>query len=108
MADSQVTHTEDALPEEDWRVAHARIEEKLRRNTQIQKGWKSMSSTTLVDAASSLCERDAPPPTSEELVWLRDNLVEHQQAVGKLIELIESLLQSTASASKSESSELSD
>ncbi len=108
MADSQVTHTEDAIASEDWRVAHARIEEKLRRNAQIQKGWKSMSSTTLVDTAKSLCERDAPPPTPEELLWLRDNLIEHQQAVGKLIELIESLLQSTASASQSESSELSD
>lgn len=107
MTDSQVTQTEDALPEEDWRVAHARIEEKLRRNAQIQKGWKSMSSTTVVDAASSLCERDAPPPTAQELLWLRDNLVEHQQAVGKLIELIESLLQSVSSADQSESSELS-
>ncbi len=107
MADSQVTHTEDALPEEDWRVAHARIEEKLRRNAQIQKGWKSMPPTTLVDAAKLLCEGDAPPPTPEELVWLRDNLIEHQQAVGKLLELIESLLQSTASTSQSESSDLS-
>lgn len=108
MADSQMTHTENALPEEDWRVAHARIEEKLRRNAQIQKGWKSMSSTTLIDAAKSLCEPDAPPPTPEELLWLRNNLIEHQQAVGKLIELIESLLQSTASASESQSSECSD
>lgn len=108
MADSQVTHTEDALPEEDWRVAHAGIEEKLRRNAQIQKGWKLMSSTTLVDAAKSLCEPDAPPPTAQELLWLKDNLVEHQQAVGKLIELIESLLQSVSNADQSESSELSD
>ena len=108
MADSQVTQKDDALPAEDWRVAHARIEEKLRRNAQIQKGWKSMPPTTLIDAAKSLCERDAPPPTTEELLWLRDNLILHQQAVGKLIELIESLLQSTASAAESESSELSD
>ncbi|HEY9602572.1 MAG TPA: hypothetical protein V6C85_13235 [Allocoleopsis sp.] len=108
MADSQVTQKDDALPAEDWRVAHANIEEKLRRNAQIQKGWKSMSSTTLVDAAKLLCDPDAPPPATEELLWLRDNLISHQQAVGKLIELIESLLQSTASASKSESSELSD
>jgi hypothetical protein len=108
MTDSQVTHTEDALPEEDWRVAHARIEEKLRRNAQIQKGWQSMHPTTLVDAAKFLGKPDAPPPTAQELLWLRDNLVEHQQAVGKLIELIESLLQSVSSADQSESSELSD
>ncbi len=108
MTDSQVTQTEDALPEEDWRVAHARIEEKLRRNAQIQKGWQSMHPTTLVDAAKFLGKPDAPPPTAQELLWLRDNLVEHQQAVGKLIELIESLLQSVSSADQSESSELSD
>ncbi len=108
MTDSQVTQSEDALPEEDWRVAHARIEEKLRRNAQIQKGWPSMHPTTLVDAAKFLGEPDAPPPTAQELFWLRDNLVEHQQAVGKLIELIESLLQSVSSADQSESSELSD
>ena len=108
MADSQVTHTDDTPPAEDWRVAHARIEEKLRRNAQIQKRWKSMNPTTLVDAASSLGEPDAPPPTFEELLWLKDNLLEHQQVVEKLIELIESLLQSVASASESESSELSD
>ena len=108
MTDSQVTQSEDALPEEDWRVAHARIEEKLRRNAQIQKGWQSMHPTTLVDAAKFLGKPDAPPPTAQELLWLRDNLIEHQQAVGKLIELIESLLQSVSSADQSESSELSD
>ena len=108
MTDSQVTQSEDALPEEDWRVAHARIEEKLQRNAQIQKGWQSMHPTTLVDAAKFLCKPDAPPPTAQELLWLRDNLVEHQQAVRKLIELIESLLQSVSSADQSESSELSD
>lgn len=108
MADSQVTQKDDAPPAEDWRVAHARIEEKLRRNTQIQKSWKSMPPTTLVDAAKALCEPDAPPPTPEELVWLRDNLIEHQQAVGKLVELIELLLQSAGSASELKSSESSD
>ena len=51
-----------------------------------------MDSATLVDAAKLLCESDAPPPTPEELRWLRDNLLEHQQAVEKLIKLIESLL----------------
>jgi hypothetical protein len=35
MTDSQVTQKDDALPAEDWRVAHAGIEEKLRRNAQI-------------------------------------------------------------------------
>ena len=107
MADSQVTQKDDAPPAEDWHVAHARIEEKLRRNAQIQKRWKSMHSATLVDAALSLCEPNAPPPTLEELVWLKDNLIEHQHAVAKLLELIESLLH-IAKASESESSERSD
>jgi hypothetical protein len=49
-----------------------------------------------------------PPPTTEELLCLRDNLIEHQQAVEKLLGLIESLLQAVATASQSESSELSD
>jgi hypothetical protein len=108
MTDSQVTQKDDALPAEDWRVAHARIEEKLRRNAQIQKGWKSMPPATLIDAAKLLCNGDAPPPTTEELLWLRENLIEHQQAVGKLVELIEFLLQSAGSASESKSSELLD
>ncbi|MEQ8997482.1 MAG: hypothetical protein RID53_13395 [Coleofasciculus sp. B1-GNL1-01] len=81
-----------AIPEEDWRVAHTRIEEKLRRNAQTQKGWTLMDSATLVDAAKLLCESDAASPTPEELRWLRDNLLEHQQAVEKLIKLIDSLL----------------
>jgi hypothetical protein len=105
MTDSQVTQKDDALPAEDWRVAHAEIEEKLRRNAQIQKGWKSMPPATLIDAAKLLCNGDAPPPTTEELLWLRENLIEHQQAVGKLVELIEFLLQSAGSASESKSSE---
>jgi hypothetical protein len=108
MTDSQVTQKDDALPAEDWRVAHAGIEEKLRRNAQIQKGWKSMPPATLIDAAKLLCNGDAPPPTTEELLWLRENLIEHQQAVGKLVELIEFLLQSAGSASESKSSELLD
>ena len=108
MTDSEVIYREDTPDQEDWRVAHARIEEKLRRNAKIQQQWNSSRPTTLVDAAKSLCDRNAPPPTPEELVWLRDNLIEHQQAVGKLIELIEFLLQSATSTSESKSSQLSD
>ena len=108
MSDSQVTPTEDSPTKEDWRVTHAGIEEKLRRNAQIQKGWKSMAPATLIDAAKLLSDPDAPPPTTEELLWLRENLIEHQQAVEKLLGLIESLLQSVATASESESSGLSD
>jgi hypothetical protein len=92
MADNPITQQDDTIPEEDWRVAHTRIEEKLRRNAQTQKGWTLMDSATLVEAAKLLCESDAPPPTAEELRWLRDNLLEHQQAVEKLIKLIDSLL----------------
>jgi hypothetical protein len=92
MADNPITQQDYTIPEEDWRVAHTRIEEKLRRNAQTQQGWKLMDSATLVDAAEFLCESDAPPPTPEELRWLRDNLLEHQQAVEKLIKLIDSLL----------------
>jgi hypothetical protein len=108
MSDSQLTPTEDTRTEEDWRVAHTEIEEKLRRNAQIQNGWKSMPPATVIDAAKLLCDPDAPPPTTEELLCLRDNLIEHQQAVEKLLGLIESLLQAVATASQSESSELSD
>ncbi|MEQ9233416.1 hypothetical protein [Coleofasciculus sp. E2-BRE-01] len=92
MADNPITQQDYTIPEEDWRVAHTRIEEKLRRNAQTQKGWTLMDSATLVDAAKLLGESDAPPPTPEELRWLRDNLLEHQQAVEKLIKLIDSLL----------------
>jgi hypothetical protein len=67
-----------------------------------------MPPATLIDAAKLLCNGDAPPPTTEELLWLRENLIEHQQAVGKLVELIEFLLQSAGSASESKSSELLD
>ena len=53
MTDSEVIYMEDTPDQEDWRVAHARIEEKLRRNAEIQQQWNSTRPTTLIDAAKS-------------------------------------------------------
>jgi hypothetical protein len=47
-------------------------------------------------------------PNTLPLQPAKENLIEHQQAVGKLVELIEFLLQSAGSASESKSSELLD
>ncbi|HEY9632137.1 MAG TPA: hypothetical protein V6D14_01940 [Coleofasciculaceae cyanobacterium] len=85
--------TNGAPIEDDWRARYARMSEQIRRTDEIQKRWRSMPPTTLVDAAKALCDRDAPPPTTEELLWLKENLIQHQQSVEKLIQLIEALLE---------------
>jgi hypothetical protein len=105
-----MTDTNNAPSGEDWRSAHARMWERIRRTDEIQKSWRSMRPATLLDASRALCDseallrlrkhgaeqqsadRDAPPPTTEELLWLKENLIEHQQSVEKLIQLIEALL----------------
>jgi hypothetical protein len=79
----------DSSPVEDWRVRDAQIEEKLRR---LQENRRAPRPTTLVDAARALCDVDAPPPTTEELIWLKEKLLEHQQSVERLVQLIETLL----------------
>jgi hypothetical protein len=84
----------DSTPVEDWRVREARIEEKLRR---LKENRRSPRPSTLIDAARALCDVDAPPPTTEELIWLKEKLSEHQQSVERLIQLIEALLDSNTS-----------
>jgi hypothetical protein len=86
--------TNDTPVEDDWRARYARMREKICRTDEVQKSWQSMPPTTLVDAAKVLCDRDAPPPTREELLWLKENLIQHQHSVEKLIQLIEALLSS--------------
>lgn len=75
----------------EWEEWKARVDERLRRTDEIQKSWKRQP-TTLIDAARALCDVDAPPPMTEELIWLKEKLSEHQQSVEKLILLIETLL----------------
>ncbi|NEQ27500.1 MAG: hypothetical protein F6K28_52555 [Microcoleus sp. SIO2G3] len=84
----------DSIPVEDWRVRDARIEEKLRH---LKENRRSPRPSTLIDAARALCDVDAPPPTAEELIWLKEKLSEHQQSVERLIQLIEALLDSSTS-----------
>ena len=87
--------TDEVSIDDDWRSRNARIRANIRRTEEIQKGWHLLGSVTLVDIARMLCDTDAPPPTTEELRWLKDNLIEHQTSVVKLISLIEILLERT-------------
>ncbi len=80
--------------EDEWNAAMARIDEKLRRNAELQSRWKR-NPATLIDAARLLCDPDAPPPTAEELQWLLNKLLEHQKSVEQLIELTQLLLKAT-------------
>jgi hypothetical protein len=75
----------------EWEESMSRIDSRLRRTEEIQKSWQRHPAT-LIDAASSLCDASSPPPTTEELLWLKEKLTEHQTSVEKLIELVSALL----------------
>lgn len=92
--------------DDDWRSRQARIQASIRRTQEAQRKSREIDlglplMPTLIEVAGLLCDQDAPPPTVQELCWLKDNLVMHQQSVERLIGLIEMLLErSDTSASQ--------
>lgn len=70
----------------------AEIDAKLKKNAELQATWKRRPGT-INDAARQLCDRDAPPPTAEELQWLLERLAQQQRSIDQLIELVKLLLE---------------